>query len=192
VNDIPSTPGELAGAFVLATIGNCDLDIVDPSPALVIITFEYKLNQSSGLFLSYFKSRQHFNFIEQAIKGVIAFYDYKSIPGINQANLYPQPEYVFCEGHVEYAGQAIGFVVAENPGLARQAAAAVKVTYKNLKKPVLTIKEALKDPARVKNKISFPPKPKNLGNIFHDKKIKILRSLLKREVLQNRQRCQSY
>lgn len=38
MNDIPSLPGELTGAFVLATVGNCDLDVVDPSAALVIPT----------------------------------------------------------------------------------------------------------------------------------------------------------
>lgn len=36
MNDIPSLPGELSGAFVLATVGNCDIDSIDPSPALVI------------------------------------------------------------------------------------------------------------------------------------------------------------
>ena len=35
VNDIPSFPGELTAFFVLATIGNCDLDTVDASAALV-------------------------------------------------------------------------------------------------------------------------------------------------------------
>lgn len=36
VNDIPHQKGELFAAFVNSTIANCDLDVVDPSEALVI------------------------------------------------------------------------------------------------------------------------------------------------------------
>ncbi len=35
INDIPAFPGELTGIFVMATVGNCDLDTVDASAALV-------------------------------------------------------------------------------------------------------------------------------------------------------------
>ena len=35
IDDIPKFPGELHAAFVLATLANCELDLVDPSPALV-------------------------------------------------------------------------------------------------------------------------------------------------------------
>ena len=34
-NDMPILPGELHGAFVYSTVANCELDSVDPSPALV-------------------------------------------------------------------------------------------------------------------------------------------------------------
>ena len=56
----------------------------------------------------------------QAIPGVLGFYDQSSIPGTNQAVIYPNPEPIFCTGHVEYAGQAIGIVVAESSTLARR------------------------------------------------------------------------
>lgn len=34
-NDLPNLPGELHAAFVYSTVANCDLDMVDPSDALV-------------------------------------------------------------------------------------------------------------------------------------------------------------
>ncbi len=37
VADIAPTKGEVHAAFVTTTIANCDLDVVDPSEALVII-----------------------------------------------------------------------------------------------------------------------------------------------------------
>lgn len=35
INDIPNFPGELSAYYVLASVGNCDLDTVDASAALV-------------------------------------------------------------------------------------------------------------------------------------------------------------
>lgn len=55
----------------------------------------------------------------QAIPGVKGFFDQSTVPGLNQAVPYPKPEPIFCSGHVEYAGQAIGIIVAESAGLAR-------------------------------------------------------------------------
>ena len=37
VNDIPAQKGELYAAFVITTVANCDLDVVDVSQALVSI-----------------------------------------------------------------------------------------------------------------------------------------------------------
>ena len=46
--------------------------------------------------------------------------------------------------------------MAETEEIARAAAKAVKITYKNIQKPILTIKDALeKDPARIVSE--FPP-----------------------------------
>ncbi len=41
VNDIPKMNGELAGAFVLTTVGNARLKSVDASEALVSILANY-------------------------------------------------------------------------------------------------------------------------------------------------------
>ena len=35
INDIPTVPGELHAAFVVAEVGNCNLGTIDPSAALV-------------------------------------------------------------------------------------------------------------------------------------------------------------
>lgn len=52
---------------------------------------------------------------------------------------------VFIASKVEYAGQAVGLIVAKKQNVARKAAKMVKITYKNLQKPILTIKEAVPD-----------------------------------------------
>lgn len=51
---------------------------------------------------------------------------------------------VFSSGKIHYAGQAIGLIVAETQDLALRAAKLVKVTYKNHKPPVLTLRDAIK------------------------------------------------
>ena len=53
--------------------------------------------------------------------------------------------------------------MAESADLARRAALAVKISYKNRVKPVLTIKEAIQDPARIRKATEIPPLPKDLG-----------------------------
>lgn len=41
-------------------------------------------------------------------------------------------------------------------------AGAVKVTYKNQQKPVLNIRDGMKDPKRISKQIKMPSKPRNL------------------------------
>ena len=66
----------------------------------------------------------------QATPGVVSFVSASDIPGVNSVwgDLERQPkpksrnEEIFCSGHVYYAGQAIGVIVAESYELARKAA----------------------------------------------------------------------
>lgn len=51
---------------------------------------------------------------------------------------------IFVEGRVKYAGQPIGLMVAKDRDTAYRAAKLVIVEYEDVKKPILTIKEALK------------------------------------------------
>ena len=64
---------------------------------------------------------------------------------------------VFCSGKVLYAGQALGLVVARSQMKAIEAAKLVQIKYKDLQKPVLTIKEAMKYPERIMDHSNFGP-----------------------------------
>ncbi|XP_012545633.1 LOW QUALITY PROTEIN: uncharacterized protein LOC101738607 [Bombyx mori] len=120
--DIPTLPREVFAAFALSTISKGDLVKIDPSQAL-------------------------------NVPGVIAFYSAKDIPGENsftpaQTLFYIANEEVFCSSKVEYFNQPIGMIVAETQQIADRAAKLVKAKYANIKKPVIDIKEAKKDPKR--------------------------------------------
>ena len=96
--------------------------------------------------------------------GVLAFYDRSTIPGKNSCVSYDIDEPIFADAKIAYAGQAVGVVVAESADLARRAAAAVKISYKNRQKPILTIREAILDPTRVRNPVEMPHVPADFGN----------------------------
>lgn len=65
-----------------------------------------------------------------------------------------------------YAGQSLGLVVARTQKQAIEAAKLVRVTYKNHQKPVLTIKDALKDSTRIqKHSISGSRQVVNVGDV---------------------------
>ncbi|KAL7640339.1 UNVERIFIED_CONTAM: hypothetical protein RMT77_008603 [Armadillidium vulgare] len=72
--------------------------------------------------------------------GVVDFISASDIPGLNSFYLHNDP--VFANGDIKYNGQSIGLVVAKTREIAEEGAKIVKVTYKNVKKPILTIKEA--------------------------------------------------
>ncbi|KAK7506537.1 hypothetical protein BaRGS_00002012, partial [Batillaria attramentaria] len=119
VNDMPRYQHELCGALVMSTVGNATIESIDPSPAL-------------------------------ALPGVEQFITAEDIPegGINNAyanykNFPLSPEEVFCTSKIEYAGQIIGVILAETQTLADAAAKKVVVKYKDIKKPVLTVEEAI-------------------------------------------------
>ena len=90
--------------------------------------------------------------------GVVDFVDANDIPGINDWRLAPSNETmpgmesmeeVFSSGKVEYAGQAVGLVVATTREIARAAAATVTVVYTNEGKVVVDVGEAMEDPNNV-------------------------------------------
>ncbi|XP_022826463.1 xanthine dehydrogenase 1-like [Spodoptera litura] len=120
--DIPSLPQEVFAAFVLTTVAVGTITKIDPSAAL-------------------------------ACPGVVAFYTAKDIPGLNsftpaESLLYQRNEEVLCDGNVKYYNQPLGIIVAETQHLADRATKLVKVTYKNVKKPVIDIKVAKADSTR--------------------------------------------
>lgn len=87
--------------------------------------------------------------------GVASILFAKDIPGVNSFLPTPlQPEKLFCDDFVDYNGQAIGLVLADSYEEARNAANAVKISYKNVQKPILNVFDAI-------NAGSFFPKPVN-------------------------------
>jgi xanthine dehydrogenase/oxidase len=67
---------------------------------------------------------------------------------------------------VLYAGQSLGLIVASSQSIAARAAKLVRITYKDHQKPVLTIKEAMKDPERTMIHAAFgPPNVFDAGDV---------------------------
>ncbi|CAH0677124.1 unnamed protein product [Chilo suppressalis] len=121
--DLPAFPHEVFAAFVLTTEGSGTIRDIDASEAL-------------------------------SLPGVIAFYTAKDIPGLNSFTpndsvLYSANEEVLCNGVVRYYNQPLGIIVAETRHLADRAAKMVRVTYKNVKRPIIDINEAKNDPLRL-------------------------------------------
>lgn len=79
-----------------------------------------------------------------SIPGVMNIFLAKDIPGEN--NFMPKPfgvEELFADKEVIFCGQPIGLVIAETHEIAKKASSLVKVVYSNVKKPILTIQEAI-------------------------------------------------
>ncbi|CAH2233060.1 jg18404 [Pararge aegeria aegeria] len=120
--DIPTLPREVFAAFTLTTVALGTIDKIDASKAL-------------------------------KEPGVIAFYTASDIPGVNSftpaVNLFNSTnEELLCDGQVKYFNQPYGIIVAESQSIAQRAATLVQVTYIQVKKPVIDIKKAKKDPAK--------------------------------------------
>ncbi|KAI4474230.1 hypothetical protein M0802_015717, partial [Mischocyttarus mexicanus] len=86
------------------------------------------------------------------MKGVIAFYTAKDIPGKNifisgssNLQMLNEDEVLFVEDKILFAGQSVGLIVATTHALANEAVKKVKITYIDaLKtKPIITIDDAL-------------------------------------------------
>ncbi|ODM88520.1 putative aldehyde oxidase-like protein, partial [Orchesella cincta] len=76
--------------------------------------------------------------------GVVAFITAKDIPGNNNhAAFLTQPDEIFIESRVRYAGQPVGLLVATDKYTAFEARSKVIVTYDNVQKPILDIRESI-------------------------------------------------
>lgn len=105
------------------------------------------------------------------MKGVVAFYTAKDVPGKNvfvssssKLMMLTEDELLFAEENVMYAGQPVGIVVAETYMLANEAVKKVKITYADaLKtKPITSIDDAIasKDQTRLLQTIHVPAQGK--------------------------------
>ena len=84
--------------------------------------------------------------------GVLHYVDFKDIPagGTNNWKLFGTPEPVFASTRSEYAGQAVGLIVAETRSAAVGAASAVAITYANQGPVIVDMEAAMTaDPANV-------------------------------------------
>ena len=81
-------------------------------------------------------------------EGVITVVTYQDISGRNDVGPVDPGDPIFPEKKVEYYGQPLFAVAAKSTELARKAVSKVKVVYKPLK-PIITIKEALKNKSYV-------------------------------------------
>ncbi len=76
------------------------------------------------------------------IPGVKGVFTATDIPGENQIGVVMRDEPLLPAGEVSYVGQPVAIVVAESPGICKQALQKINVVYEPLE-PVLTIEEAL-------------------------------------------------
>ena len=97
--------------------------------------------------------------------GVIAFYSSADIPGLNSFtvpstsdfNIFFTHEELLCNGEVKFYNQPLGIIVADSYDKSQFATNLVKVTYSNVKQPVIDIKIAKCDPSKINLLRSFEP-----------------------------------
>ncbi|XP_073980913.1 xanthine dehydrogenase-like isoform X2 [Rhodnius prolixus] len=135
-NDIPSYPEQLWAQLVLCDRARSTITNIDPSEAL-------------------------------NTPGVIKFFSAKDIPGKNTFVLkgfflIDAEEPVFVEKDSDYAGQAVGVIVAESHALAIKAASKVKITYSNPQKVFINMRDIIdhKLEDRIKLHETLTPKEK--------------------------------
>ncbi|XP_076471897.1 xanthine dehydrogenase-like [Babylonia areolata] len=126
---------EVYAAFVISDVANADILHIDPSAALGM-SGVYKFISAAD-----FPTGGDNNFMPPAV--------------------YTTKEEIFSSGKILYAGQPVGLIVAADALTAESAAAMVKVTYKNVKAPLLDMRTA------IQQKSFFPdavPDPLVVGN----------------------------
>ncbi|XP_076038721.1 uncharacterized protein LOC143023927 isoform X2 [Oratosquilla oratoria] len=113
-NDIDYHHDELHGYFVQSSVANAKIKRIDPSKAL-------------------------------KVEGVMTFLTAEDVPGDNFFTVLagPSRDILFASDRVQYAGQALGLVVAKTHEIAKNAAKLVRVEYDDLRPPVIGIEAAL-------------------------------------------------
>ncbi|XP_014254822.1 xanthine dehydrogenase-like [Cimex lectularius] len=115
-NDIPNVHGQVWGQLVLTDRSNAVVSKIDPSQAL-------------------------------KMPGVIAFFSAKDIPGKNTF-VQPAPnvledERIFVDGRADYAGQAVGVIIANTHTTAINATKKVKITYTDQKPIIMDMRQII-------------------------------------------------
>ncbi|XP_058124743.1 uncharacterized protein LOC131289060 [Anopheles ziemanni] len=138
-NDMPPFPGELHGAYVVATRPHSMIGKIDPSEAL----------KRSGV-VAFYSAKD--------IPGKNSFVaDGMVIP-------FPDVEEIFCSGRVLFYGQPVGMIVAERYDQAIDAAKKVKIIYErgsDIPGIIPTLKSWMDLQATTKNVEHIAPKQSN-------------------------------
>ena len=125
VYDMPMNKHDLNAAFIVTNTRNCRLARIDTSEAL-------------------------------KIPGVKAILFARDIPGNNSFLPPPMlPELLFADDLIDYAGQAVGLVIADTFEQANTAAKLVDIVYIDKKPPILSIEDA------IRNNSFFPNPPED-------------------------------
>ena len=110
----------------------------------------------------------------QALPGVRHFIDHTCIPARNAYVPWAEIEEIFSSGKIHYAGQSIGLILADTRELALEAVQLVKVTYKNKKPLVTTLRDGMKDETRqitdFPDFFGFSPKQVKVGDSAEEEK----------------------
>lgn len=93
------------------------------------------------------------------VPGIKHIFTYKDIPGQNQVGGIIQDEVLFAEEKVEFVGQPIALVVAEDFLTAKRASKKIKIEFEELE-PIFNPREAFE-----KGSLIMPPRVFSLGNI---------------------------
>ncbi|KAK9512029.1 hypothetical protein O3M35_000556 [Rhynocoris fuscipes] len=134
-NDIPGFPEQLWGQLVLCDRARATIQDIDASEAL-------------------------------KMPGVVKFFSAKDIPGRNTfvapAFFVVGDEPIFAEKTTDYAGQAVGVIIAESHNLAMKAAKKVKVRYSKTEPVMLNVREIVnkKVDKRISLQATIEPKEK--------------------------------
>ncbi|XP_076041684.1 uncharacterized protein LOC143025623 [Oratosquilla oratoria] len=113
-NDIEPAANELHGCFVQSSVANARIKSINTSEAL-------------------------------KVEGVVTFIGAQDVPGDNYFSVAfgPLRDPLFADERVQYAGEALGLVVARTYKAAKKASTLVQVEYEDVCKPILGIKNAL-------------------------------------------------
>jgi xanthine dehydrogenase/oxidase len=122
VGDLAALPEQLNAAFILSSLARAFIESIDTSEA-------FRVNGVKKILFAQDIPGEN-NILCEQVAGDSTTYS---------------AEVLFAEKFVEYAGQPVGLVVAETHEQAKRAAGLVRVTYCNVKKPILTIKEAIQE-----------------------------------------------
>ncbi|XP_059138916.1 uncharacterized protein LOC131927201 [Physella acuta] len=135
LDDLKTAPGQLNASVVVSTVGNAEIDTIDPSVAL-------------------------------SLPGVVAFVKASDIPKGGVNSWLPKGQYtgskqeLLSSGFIGFAGQPIGVIVADEATTAQTAAGLVKVTYKNIQQPIVTLQDGIQKKSFFPN----PPAPTIVGD----------------------------